>query len=352
MPNSKHHQLARVLASNGRGGDDMIAHIQASDIPVLLAAGKAGTVNPRDHLLEFYPAGAMGGGSDPGGDRGGYAGRSGGGMGNGDPGKGGSPSNDAGFSNGHTYSGGTTVGGMPNPDPYGLKSPTAQALTRQGMPNVPAAMESQHNYVRASQAYANRTGLQKLGDILAGMFPGVSTAAPALANPSTYAGGTYHQSFNPAGAIGAVLGAASGAMGASTLGEQAFGRVYNALGGNNYSFGGGGVDPQTGESTSGWGPSGTGFGFGGGTSHSSGAPGNPGSNQGGKGPSIGTGASSPAAVGTGAQASHPTDALGVPAIQAPYVGTATPLNTYQGTPWPTYPDNVWIGGGSGSRVYG
>jgi hypothetical protein len=77
------------LAANGRFGDSMMAHIQPADIAVLLAAGKAGTVNPHDGALEFYDVGATGRGRAA--DHADTAGAAGGGAGGGKGGDGGGP---------------------------------------------------------------------------------------------------------------------------------------------------------------------------------------------------------------------------------------------------------------------
>lgn len=267
-------------AANDPHGDHNIIMANDQEVGLLKRLGGAGVRNPQTGFLQFYPAGAMGGGSDPGGDRNGPMGRGGEGMGHGDPGRGGGRSNDAGFSNGHAYGAGTTVGGMPNPNPYGANSPTGKALAAQGA-NVNAALQSQHDYVNASQAFANRSFGDKLIGALAGMIPGLGTQKPTLGQPNSYVGGTYHNTLNPAGLAGGALGIASGIPGLGTLGEQAFGRTYNALGGNNYSFGGPGVDPQTGQSTGSSWSGGNTLGFGGQNSPSNvshvgqGAAGNP-----------------------------------------------------------------------------
>lgn len=340
-------KLAKILANEPHGdhiGIMINRHEAQTIIPQLRAMGGADVVNPQTGMHQFYEdAGGEGGHGGPVGQGGhndlGGSNRSGGNGGNAGSGRNGG------------YATGTTVGGMPNPNPYGPNSPTSKALQAQGVSpdNAARALQSQHDYVNASQGYANRTGMQKLGDMLAGLLPGVNTTKPTLSNPSTYAQGTYHQSLNPAAAAAAVAGFATGIPGASTLGEQLIGRGYNALGGNNYSFGGGGIDPQTGQATSGWGGTGPGFGFGGGSAPAHQANGTQSNGRGSDalGPSA-----APASVGTNAGAPI-QGAAGVPAAFIPpdvSVPAQKATNPYQGTPWESYPGNIWIGGGVGSRA--
>lgn len=249
--------LLRQTLQNDPHGDTTALQMNPQEANMvaglLKQMGGAGVRNPKTGLLQFYEdAGGEGGHGGPVG-QGGHndIGHNGGG-GNG----GGSNSSGGGWATG------TTVGGMPNPNPYGANSPTGKALAAQGA-NVNAALQSQHDYVNASQAFANRSFGDKLLGALAGMIPGIGTQKPTLGQPNSYAGGTYHNIGNPAGAIGGALGIASGIPGLGTLGEQAFGRAYNAFGGNNYSFGGPGVDPQTGQSTGSSWSGGNAIGFGG-----------------------------------------------------------------------------------------
>jgi len=47
------HQLAQKLAAQGRGGDTMLAHINAEEAALLKAHGGSGAINPRTGLPEF-----------------------------------------------------------------------------------------------------------------------------------------------------------------------------------------------------------------------------------------------------------------------------------------------------------
>ena len=82
--------IERALASRGRGGDTMIAHLNPAEALMLRRLGGSGTINPRTGLREFTadPRGDIGGGNNhdnqPGSDHG-----MGGGVGNGNGGGGG-----------------------------------------------------------------------------------------------------------------------------------------------------------------------------------------------------------------------------------------------------------------------
>jgi len=346
-------KLAKILA-NDPHGDTVALQMNPREAavvrPILRSMGGADVPNQRTGMHQFYDTGPGGSGGPSGnGAQGGSRGdHTGAGNANGGGGNGGRSDRGGGFATG------TTVGGMPNPDPYGANSPTGKALAAHGLDpaHVSAALGAQRAYVGASQAYAGRSGLQKAMDALAGLVPGVSTTKPNLNDPTTYAGGAYHQDFNPAGAAAAVAGFASGIPGASTLGELAAGKAYNAFGGNDYSFGGGGIDPQTGQSTSGWHGGGTGLGFGGPSGAQ--APGNATGQQNGSRSLAETLAGSAKAPSVGTNAGTPSIDAAVPASYAqpgsPFVGATQAMNHYIGTPWPSYPGNVWIGGGTGSRA--
>src|SRR5262249_55952513 len=71
--------IVKALASRGRSGDTMLAHINPAEAALLKRAGGVGTVNPRTGLRQFYAAGTGGGpyggpgggGNEPGSDSGG-----------------------------------------------------------------------------------------------------------------------------------------------------------------------------------------------------------------------------------------------------------------------------------------
>jgi hypothetical protein len=48
------HQLAQKLAAQGRGGDTMLAHINAEEAGILKLLGGSGTINPKTGLPEFF----------------------------------------------------------------------------------------------------------------------------------------------------------------------------------------------------------------------------------------------------------------------------------------------------------
>ena len=54
----------RLLASQGRRGDTLVAHISPLEAAILRLLGGAGTINPKTGLLEFSPMGGQAGGND------------------------------------------------------------------------------------------------------------------------------------------------------------------------------------------------------------------------------------------------------------------------------------------------
>lgn len=295
----KPHEKAKLkrVVKNDPHGDTKLLQVNPREasvvVPLLRQMGGADVVNPKIGVRQFYdsgkgPSGDAGGGGSASGS--GNAG-TGGGIGGNGGGNGGGGGNDnrnrdrlgadpsanspAHYSGGPLASRGgpamgTTIGGMFNKNPFGLNSPTAKALQRQGLSpeKVQAALNAQKGYVDASKAYADRGFFDRLGDFLKGVIPGMRPSVkPNLAQPNTYANGMFHDQLNPAGVVGGLLGTATGYLGAGTFGDMALGGAYNAVGGGNYSFGGAGVDPQTGQST--------GTGWTGGSLASSGSPASP-----------------------------------------------------------------------------
>jgi hypothetical protein len=64
-------QVERALASRGRGGDTLIAHLNPREAAMLKASGGSGTINPRTGLREFADDSASSKGVEHGTDSGG-----------------------------------------------------------------------------------------------------------------------------------------------------------------------------------------------------------------------------------------------------------------------------------------
>ena len=99
------------LASQGRGGDTMLAHITPKEAALLKALGGSGTINPRTGLREFWDDG----GNDPGGV-GGNTGSTGNGGGSGSASGRGGLGDDPAAGNYGGWGGGYSSG-MPGDDP-------------------------------------------------------------------------------------------------------------------------------------------------------------------------------------------------------------------------------------------
>lgn len=218
------------LAAFGRHGDDMVAHIDASEAALLKRRGGAGTINPATGLPEFYGESrdhqdTTGGGS--------HDVHSGGGSR--EPG-----------SNRGTDMGALSNVGAGN-QPYGMNAAIASAPTAPwGAPihtspnGVSVAKDPQHwqnlndrvsAYDKAAREWNESAQKRSLANLANAVQPmGFSMEAPDFNRPATFSGGTYHLGVNPAGAIVGAGAMAAGIPG--PLGSIA-GGIYNGLGFHN-----------------------------------------------------------------------------------------------------------------------
>jgi hypothetical protein len=344
---------------------------QARALPQLL--GETPSINPATGALSF----AFGGGHGPSGNAGSHSGGGGGNSTGG--GGGGGTGTTAGGGSQHSPEGGFGGGERGSPagpsgtGPAGggpsMSSGALRDMSPQTSPNVSisrtatgispdqAARDERSqmdnpNRGEISGSYgptslgqralkAANIGLNALGVNFSPNITGVSTVNP---DGTVSTVGTMDRvSVDPAKAALGLASLAPGPLGmAATLGGLAYSGAKN-LGltdgvhnvGISIDHDGGIGDPDSGRSTGTQGAGHTGNNGGGGqTTHDLAAA---------------LTANTPTSVGTGATPA------GLPALYAPppnvFQGQAVPLNTFSGTPWPTYPANIWAGGGSGSRPF-
>lgn len=99
-------------------------------------------------------------------------------------------------------------------------------------------VQAQQNAYNAAQDAINNRGLGDwLGDHLKNVLPGMYQKEPVWGDPATYADGTYHDAWSPAGAVASVLGAASPIPGTSYVTGMAGQQISDALGADHYTFG-------------------------------------------------------------------------------------------------------------------
>jgi len=224
------------LASQGRGGDTMLAHVNPSEVNVLRRMGGSGGVNPRTGLREFQGADEGGpagpdsvdhesGAAATAGDGGGFGGGGADPTGGADPDRG--------------MRGPLGEGGLPvhtgAEGPAGSPTGTPGGASKYG--GVGSALESaKAGYADRyrGEGWAERNILDPIGEAFGRLF-GVETVPPDINRPATYAGGTYHTGLNVPGLAGGILGTALGVPG---LGFGA-GQLANKLGIGDVILGGG-----------------------------------------------------------------------------------------------------------------
>lgn len=252
------------MKAAGRGGDTDIVHVNPKEIGLLKKMGGAGTRNPKTGLLEFTlndrqdsatRAGGMGGGH--GGSGGG--GRSGGGGGGGSGGMSGADMDRMILGTGPmapSAPGGPTIsrgnpsrGPRPNTgDRWGTNAPEN--------PMDPDVAKAHQDYNNAADAYSNSGFADWMRRRAVNLIPGFSQAAPNWEIPSTYYGGTYHDTWSPFAAAASIAGGFA-VPGGGIPADLAAQGASDLLHGPQYTFGGGGGwGPTTSESTPGVGPDG------------------------------------------------------------------------------------------------
>lgn len=229
--------LARRLASQGRGGDTMLAHINPREAQKLKQDGGAGTINPHTGLPEFYDVGP--GGSNEGGgyDASGSAIGGGGGI------------NDAGGgSQGMGNTGGLgDIGGSLgfSPDQLGMAGASSTSgvagATNAGLSAATGGMAGLGSGigggVTPSMAPYSRTALDKIVGMLAPGFTGFGSPT-AVQSGIVGAGRGLIGSFNPGmsllNAIDTISGGQLSAHG--DKGPAGYGQMSSELAGQ-------GIDP-------------------------------------------------------------------------------------------------------------
>jgi hypothetical protein len=219
------------LAAMGRGGDNMVAHINEEEAALLKRRGGAGTINPATGLPEFRPTGSWGKDSPASGGRvGGRLGNTGArsdGTRGGSVGLGSSPATRAAAFGKSIYSdikiADPATERILNPNKYG------GIVTQKGGQKFSTGNDDLA-FNSAIDKWNQRTWFDRGLNFFAPF--GLSSEKPDYSRPATFSGGDFHTSINPAAAATSVLSMLA-PPGVGLIASPVAGAVYNEFGGKN-----------------------------------------------------------------------------------------------------------------------